>query len=231
MDGIKLIDASEVTVKKKTSKIEIQKVSKPIKIITESPLKIITDAEKQHVVESTVGKDTKTSDERVDKLPQDTVDRVIRAIKLEESIYYGPKNANKNKFMRMYKKLGLTWMENISIDGMIVNGWFNKDRSQYIIKLLEEGDFKRFKFYGCDGIYDYFISLGAVTFDYTKEITKPQINIGTNVTNVNIGEGGGVIVSSDIDISSVFIGADLDSRYRTRQLLKKMPENWGVKWK
>lgn len=28
-----------------------------------------------------------------------------------------------------------------------------------------------------------------------------------------------------------FVGADLWSHYRTHQLLKSAPDNWGVKWK
>lgn len=232
MEGIKLIDASEVSVKKKASKVEIEKISKsplkiiadvPIKNIAEIPIKIITEAEKKNIIESTV----KSSDQSSDKLSQDTVGREIRAIKIKQDIYYGPKNINKNKFMRMYKKLGLAWMENVSIDNTIVNGWFNKDRSQYIIKLLEEGDFKRFKFYGCDSIYVYFINLGAVTIDIKENSIVPQLNIDANVS---IGVSS-INVSSDIDKNIGFVGADLWSGYRTRQLLKNMPDNLGVIWK
>lgn len=139
----------------------------------------------------------------------------IRAIKIKESVYYGPKNVNKNKFMRMYKKLGLTWREYVEIEDKRVDGWFNEDKSQYIIKLSQEGEYKRLKFYGCDDIYDYFISLGAETFDYGKEDI-------TNLDNSTVKDNG---------YGYRFIGADLWSNYRTVQLLKKAPMNWGVKWK
>jgi len=222
MEGIRLIDASEVHVKKKTSKIEIKKIPKiPINIIDDKNI-----TESVGIRESDKGSEVddknilKKESDQNNKSVQDNVGMEIRAIKLKQEIYYGPKNVNKNKFMRLYKKLGLTWLEDISIGGMIVSGWVNKDRSQYIIKLLEEGDYKRFKFYGCDAIYDYFMSLGAVTFDYTKE------------TQISPSYQTKTIVDIDKTIDKYeFIGADLWSGYMTRKLLKNMPDNWGVIWK
>lgn len=249
---MKIIDASEVSVGRKTSKIEIKKISK-------TPIKIINEIDKQNVVENAienavenvaeivVSNDAKSSDNNNDKLAQNGAGRVIRAIKLKEDIYYGPKKINKNRFMRMYKKLGFTWIEDIAIDGKIVSGWFNEDRSQYIIKLLEDGDFKRFVFYGCDEIYDYFVDLGAVTFDSTKENSispsyqNSQItnynsgNTNTSVGSTNIGNTGTSVgnanIPSCVDGYDEFVGADLWSGYRTRQLLKDMPDNWGIIWK
>src|SRR3990172_10385495 len=139
MEGIRLIDASEVHVKKKTSKIEIKKIPKiPINIIDDKNI-----TESVGIRESDKGSEVddknilKKESDQNNKSVQDNVGMEIRAIKLKQEIYYGPKNVNKNKFMRLYKKLGLTWLEDISIGGMIVSGWVNKDRSQYIIKLLE----------------------------------------------------------------------------------------------
>lgn len=143
---------------------------------------------------------------------QGTIHRDIRAIKIKQDIYYGPRNSNKNKFVRMYKKLNLVWKTE-KIDGVLVDGWFNKDKSQYIVKLPEEGDYKRFKFHRCDNIYDYFIGLGGVTF----ELSDKDSIIGSSATN-------------DIE-DYKFVGADLWSHYRTKQLLKNMPDNWGIKWK
>ena len=79
------------------------------------------------------------------------------------------------------KKLDLKWTENTSIGGAIVSCWINQDRTQYIIKLLEEGDYKRFKFFGCDEIYNYFISLGAIPFDYTKENSTSPSYLGNYI--------------------------------------------------
>jgi hypothetical protein len=239
MDGMKLIDAKDVVVKKKSSKteksskIEIKKISKhPIEIITDSPIKIIADNDKQNVEESSVKNETKSSDAHSDKLPQDTMSRVIRAIKLKQDIYYGPKNMHKNKFVRMYKKLGLKWIERVIIDDVTVDGWFNSDKSQYIIKLLEDGDFKRFKFYGCDDIYDYFIDLGAVTFDYTKENSLSSNYQNDNIANTDIGKVGKSNTNRFNDICNTgFIGADLWSGFRTKQLLRNVHDNWGVIWK
>lgn len=233
MEGIKLIDASEVSVKKNTSKIEIKKTKK-------SPMKIITGSDKQKVEESTVRNDVKIIDVHREDISKDKIvsvaeskiddevkrDKTIRALKLKQDIYYGEKNINKKQFMKLYKKkeLALRWVENTSVGGEIVNCWINEDRSQYIIKLPEEGEYKRFKFYGCDEIYNFFVSLGAIPFDYTKEIIPEPAHLTDQFDKTNVGK-----VEKQEEYE--FIGADLWSGYRTRQLLKDMPDNWGVKWK
>lgn len=157
--------------------------------------------------------------------------RVIRAIKLKEDIYYGPGEANKKEFVKLYKKkeLALRWIEGSNVNGEIVNSWINQDRSQYIIKLPEEGGYKRFKFFGCDEIYNYFMSLGAIPFDCTKE-NVPEATYLTDVGKSNVENK---IDSGDDNrlCDDHFIGADLWSGYRTRQLLKDMPDYWGVIWK
>jgi hypothetical protein len=291
MDGMKLIDASEVTTRKKTSKVDIKKVQKsPMKVITEDSQKSTADDMSRNgdvsgsdIVKSDVvsGPDTVKSDVVkhgvvADIAPEASIgNRTIRAIKLKEDIYYGPKNVNKNKFVRMYKKLDLRWITEVPINGMMVDGWFNKDKSQYIIKLLELDGFKRFKFYGCDEIYDYFVGLHGVTFDHNKEnsLSSNYLNNkvnseannkvsseannkvsseannkvsseannkdGNNVNNEgNVKESligatnqsGVISATEDNDEEYRFIGADLWSGYRIRQLLKNMPDNWGIIW-
>jgi hypothetical protein len=278
MDGMKIIDASEVTTRKKGSKVEIKKISK-------GPMKIITDEGKKDGIENTSEIEVtskpftlkpdiiKAADtivkpdivvkpdvvKTIDIVSPTNVSKTIRAIKLKEDKYYGPKNANKNKFMRLYKKLGLKWSTEVSLSGVMVDGWFNSDKSQYIIKLLEDGDLKRFKFYGCDEIYDYFIDLGGVVFDHTKENSfspnylnnKANNVVSANESQIGVANQNGVIstvggsigdivsVSDKINIKNTedadekyrFIGADLWAGFRVRQLLKKMPDNWGVIWK
>lgn len=266
MEGMKLINASEVVTSKKTSKVEIKKTKKsPMKIITEDNIKSVTDGASKNgdVVRSdTVTVVRPEAVAKIDIVVESNLNsRSIRAIKLKEDVYYGPKNANKNKFVRIYKKLGFKWITDVSLNGMMVDGWFNSDKSQYIIKLLEDGDFKRFKFYGCDEIYDYFVDLGGVVFDHTKEdslssnyqnnkvnsivgIKDSSIgidnidnidNIGNQCNNVKSGDSLiSVNVTNDTKDTNEdyrFIGADLWSGYRTRQLLKRVPDNWGVKWK
>lgn len=251
MEGMKLIDASEVITSKKASKIEKKKQKSTMKIITDEGKKdTVGDTSEDDIVSkpftlkpdiTVKGPDVIKSDiVKTDIVGKnDTIlktnigDKTIRAIKLKEEIYYGPKNTNKNRFMRMYKKLGLKWIEGVSLNGVMVDGWFNDDKSQYIIKLLEDGGFKRFKFYGCDEIYDYFVDLGGFAFDYNKEdLLSPnylnnkannEAKVGNNVNSTaRIGDTGD---------DSKFIGADLWSRRRIRQLLKNMPDNWGVLWK
>jgi hypothetical protein len=154
MEGLKLIDASEVKAGRKKSK-EIKKIpTSPIKLISQdetsgnidkSPDVIKPDVIKPDVIKPDVIKPdvikpdiVKPDIVKPDIVKPDIVrpgivrpgivrpddikmlgdvasevnaGRIIRAIKLKEDIYYGPKNANKNKFMRMYKKLGLRWEE------------------------------------------------------------------------------------------------------------------------
>lgn len=271
MEGMKLIDASEVTTGKKTSKIKIKKVSK-------SPINIIIEEGKKNTVEESsedgvISKpftlkpdiikipDTVVKPDivkMVDTVSEPVIGRTVRAIKLKEDKYYGPKNSNKNRFVRMYKKLGLKWTEEVSLNGVMVDGWFNADKSQYIIKLLEDGDLKRFKFYGCDEIYDYFVNLGGFAFDYNKEDSSSsnylnnKANIAVNIKENQVGaDSQSVISAMGGTVSGVnkitgeniaknkedtveqyrFVGADLWSGYRTRQLLKKVPDNLGVIWK
>lgn len=268
MEGLKLVDASEVKTGRKSSKAEIKKIPKsPMKIISEDSKKITvgdisgndviarsdiarSDIVKSDMIKSDIDKrpDIVEKPDMVevsDITSETNVGRTIRAIKLKEDKYYGPKNVNKNKFVRMYKKLGLSWEEEVSLNDVTADGWFKEDRSQYIIKLLEDGDFKRFKFYGCDEIYDYFVTLGGVPFDYNKE-NPPSSNYLNNkvsnvesikesqigVTNKNgvVSTVGGTVCVEDNDEVCRFVGADLWSGVRSRQLLKKMPDNWGVKW-
>jgi hypothetical protein len=260
MDGMKLVNASEVITSKKTSKVEIKKTKKsPMKIITEDNMKSVKNggSGNSDVVRSDAI--TVIRPEVVSKtdiaIESNVSSRSIKAIKLKESVYYGPKNANKNKFVRMYKKLALKWATDVSLNGMMVDGWFNSDKSQYIIKLLEDGDFKRFKFYGCDEIYDYFVGLKGVAFDHNKEDSlssnyqnnKVNSIVGIKESSTGIGNvddqynkiknadslmsGNVTNDTKETGDSYRFIGADLWSGYRTRQLLKKMPDNWGIIWK
>ena len=232
---MKLIDASDVvsrgSVKKIPIKIEKKDVVKGggLKLVEPSNVSVETTIDVPiKNDETSVGPDNK----KVEELPKDTVARTIIAIKLKQEDYYGPVKNNKNKFMRMYKDIGLSWKEQITVGNELVDGWFNKDKSQYIIKLPEEGDYKRFKFSGCDEIYDYFVKLGAATFDYIKEnVTSPTYNNASGATNVNSPITNVSKIGTCTDEDDRFIGADLWSGYRTRQLLKGMPDNWGVIWK
>ena len=230
MVGLKLVDASDVVsgVRKTT-----KKAAKNDGIKIDIVPKTLVDSTIDNNVKDGVKNDEETVDKPNEDLPHSDTSITIRAIKLNQGTYYGPGNVNKNKFMRMYKKIGLSW-KTATVDNETVDGWFNKDKSQYIIKLPEEGDYKRFKFNGCDDIYNYFIDLGAVTFDYIKEnVTSSayQSSSANSATNINNPITNSTKIGIDIDGDNRFIGADFWSGYRTRQLLKDMPDNWGVIWK
>lgn len=260
MDGIKVIPASDVIESgsrkksKPTKKSDDKLSNKSSLIITKTTnIKVVdakdvinADTKSDNKVNiDTIVHDDKTDGNKADTGAAggaaggaDTENRTIKAIKLKESIYYGPNDINKKTFVKMYKskKLNLKWTENINIDGAIVSCWTNQDRTQYIIKLLEEGGYKRFKFCGCDEIYNYFIGLGAIIFDYTKENSTSPSYLSNYIdkdvtTDVTDGKTITVECESGIDEDREFIGADLWSGYRTKQLLKNVPDNWGVIWK
>ncbi len=221
--ALKLIDASEVTVGgtkksvvKKTAKISTKSDDK---IVVKDIVKSVTKPEDKSDDKGSIKSEDKSGDKGSIK-SEDGV-RAIRTIKLMQDVYYGPNDENKKKFVKMYKKLGLVWKTEY-INGAVSDGWFNRDKSQYIIKLSEEGEFKRFKFYGCDEIYDYFVALGAITFDYKDNLIDANKTTVDNAIGIKIGND-----TEEYD----FIGADLWSGYRTRQLLKNVPDNWGVIWK
>lgn len=77
-------------------------------------------------------------------------------IKLNQTIYY----ANKPTFTKLLKKLKLKWSK-VQINNIIMEGWFN-DTQEYIQKLPEEGEFKRFHIVGCLEISEYLISLSKL---------------------------------------------------------------------
>src|SRR3990167_7542454 len=88
MEGIRLIDASEVHVKKKTSKIEIKKMPKiPINIIDDKNI-----TESVGIRESDKGSEVddknilKKESDQNNKSVQDNVGMEIRAIKLKQEI-------------------------------------------------------------------------------------------------------------------------------------------------
>jgi hypothetical protein len=143
---------------------------------------------------------------------------ILINLTLPESIYYGIDEVNKKTFMKLYKhkSLKLKWSEHEILDDKEVSGWFNSDKTQYIIKHQEINRYKRFTIVGCQFIIDYFVGLGAVEFQLSDNEIKVKVEIPK--PEIQINKRG-------------FVGADLDSHYRVEERLKDMPDNWGVKWK
>lgn len=136
---------------------------------------------------------------------------------LPESSYYGPEDKNKKEFMKLYKKLKLKWDEHAILDGKEAPGWFNTDKTEYVLKLHEIKGMKRLSIVGCQSIVDFFKGLGAKEFEIWQDEVKEKQKIE---------------IHPKLDMNrKSFIGADLDSHYRFEQRLKNMPDNWGVKWR
>lgn len=144
-------------------------------------------------------------------------------LKIHQSPYYN----NKKDFVKLYKKLKLAWKEGKDIDGKLVNGWFFADRiDEYVLKLSEEGEFKRFEIKGCQSMVNFLKSIGAVEFNIEE---KEKEEKGVSVDNIS-GKTQDIQKITQEERFGHFIGADLLSGYRTCEILKDMPDNWGVIW-
>lgn len=88
-------------------------------------------------------------------------------IKLDQTIYY----ANKPTFTKLLKKFKLKWKK-AQINNVEISGWFNNTQ-EYVQKLPEEGDFKRFHIVGCLEISEYLISLSKLQPQPRALITVP----------------------------------------------------------
>ena len=139
---------------------------------------------------------------------------------LPERIYYGKDDANKEAFVELYKDIKLKWSEHVILDGKEVSGWFNSDKTEYIIKLQEIKGYKRLSIVGCQEIVDFFKGLGAKEFEIFRDDVKERPSVET-IPKMEVQQ---------IDVRH-FIGADLDSHYRFEERLREMPDNWGVRWK
>ncbi len=145
--------------------------------------------------------------------------KIMINLTLPESVYYGKDEVNKKQFMKLYKSLKLKWDEHAILDDKEISGWFNADKTEYIIKLQEINGYKRLSIVGCETIIEFFKGLGATEFELfyddikekPKREVKPKVEVKQEVKS--------------------FIGADLIHHYRIEEMLKGMPENWGVKWK
>ena len=59
-------------------------------------------------------------------------------LKIEKSKYYGFQNKTKELFKKKYRSLKLKWMESVKLGDEIVDGWFDGNKTQYLLKLPEE---------------------------------------------------------------------------------------------
>lgn len=137
-------------------------------------------------------------------------------IKIEKDKYYGYNNKTKELFKKKYRSLKLKWMESVKLGDEVVDGWFDDSMKQYLLKLPEEGNMKRFTGNSI-GMIEFLKNRGAV---------------------VSEGEERGVHINYDDKMGFVdqierygnFIGADLVGHYRAEEILRGMMENWGVRW-
>lgn len=137
-------------------------------------------------------------------------------LKIEQSKYYGYQGKTKELFKKKYRGLKLKWMTDVNIDGTLSDGWMNDDKSQYLLKLSEEGVFKRFTGNSV-GMIEFLKNHGAV------EVIGEEKGV-----HVDYSDQKGFLTQQDR--FGTFIGADLINHYRVEEILKEIPENFGIKW-
>lgn len=137
-------------------------------------------------------------------------------LKIEQSKYYGYQGKTKELFKKKYRGLKLKWMTNVKLGDSIVDGWMNADKSQYLLKLPEEGEFKRFTGNSI-GMIEFLKMQGAVEVEGEEK-----------GTHIDYEDKKGF--STMEDRFGRIVGPDVYAHYRTEELLKNMPENWGIKW-
>ena len=137
-------------------------------------------------------------------------------LKIEKDKYYGYNNKTKELFKKKYRSLKLKWMESVKIGDDIVDGWICDDKTQYLLKLPEEGQFKRFTGNSI-GMFEFLKNHGAI------EVEGEEKGVHKNYDD-NMG------FVDQVDRYGTFVGADLMNHYRVEEMLRGMIEDWGVRW-
>jgi len=137
-------------------------------------------------------------------------------LKIHQNNYYGHQNKTKELFKKKYRSLKLKWMEKVNLNGVIVDGWISEDKQQYLLKLPEEGEFKRFTG-NSEGMITFLKTHGAVEVD--------EIVSGCHI---DYDDKKGFM--NQEDRYGHFVGADLTHHFRIEEMLKDMPDNWGIEW-
>ncbi len=138
-------------------------------------------------------------------------------LKIHKDNYYGHQGKTKKLFMQIYKRVPkLMWMENVELNSELVDGWFSVDKNEYLLKLPMEGEFKRFTG-NSERMFAFLKNHGAV------EVVGEEKGC-----HIDYDDKKGFLTMEDR--FGRCIGSDIYSHYRTEEMLKEMPENWGVKW-
>lgn len=137
-------------------------------------------------------------------------------VKIHQSNYYGYMNKTKELFKKKYRGLGLRWMEKVTLpDGSVVDGWFSQDKKEYLLKLPEEGEIKRFTG-NSSKMIDFLVSCGAEIINNGNKEEEKGCHI-----DYNDMKG----YSTQESRYGMFIGGDLESHYLLEWILKKYPDN------
>ncbi len=137
-------------------------------------------------------------------------------IKIEKEKYYGYNGKTKELFKKKYRSLKLKWMESVKLGDEVVDGWMNEDMSQYLLKLPEEGGMKRFTGNSV-GMIEFLKNHGAVLLEGEEKGVHRDYDDKMGFVD-------------QVERYGTFVGADLVSHFRVEEILKEMPENWGVNW-
>ncbi len=137
-------------------------------------------------------------------------------LKIHQDKYYGYNFNNKKIFKKKYHSAGLKWMVGVNLNGEIVDGWISSNMKEYLLKLPEEGVYKRFTG-NSEKMIEFLVSCGGEVFEGEEK-----------GAHVDYGDMKGFTTQKDR--YGEFIGADLLSGYRFREILKDATLNWGCVW-
>ena len=138
-------------------------------------------------------------------------------LKIEKDKYYGHQGKTKKLFMQVYGRVPkLKWMEKVELNGDIVDGWFSVDKKEYLLKLPMEGEFKRFTG-NSERMFEFLKSHGAIEVEGEEK-----------GTHIDYNDQKGFLTQQDR--FGTFVGADIINHYRVEEILKGMPDSWGIKW-
>lgn len=137
-------------------------------------------------------------------------------LKIDKSKYYGYNGKTKELFKKKYRSLKLKWMESVAFEGGVVDGWFSEDLKQYLLKLAEEGEFKRFTGNSV-GMIEFLKNYGGVVVEGEER-----------GSHIDYNDMGGYM--DQVERYGRFLGGDLVGHYRVEEMLRGVEENWGVRW-
>lgn len=114
------------------------------------------------------------------------------------------------------RKPKMRWLEKVELEGVVVDGWFTEDKKEYLLKLPMEDNYKRFTG-NSERMIEFLKLYGGIEVEGEEK-------------GVHIDYNDSMGFRTQEDRFGRFVGADLYNHYRVEEMLRGMPENWGIRW-